>query len=324
MKIQFLSTSPLPASRRTANPGFTLVELLVVIAIIGVLVGLLLPAVQAAREAARRLQCSNNLKQIGLASHLYSDSFQHLVPAFIGDNSESSSLNSWPTWGAVLMPYLEQTSLLGLWDQKRLVGSQPLQAYQTQVATYLCPSRPPATLSINDFQVADGTRPGGALTDYAASFGTHAAFADSDGAVIPAIPVEIVVDSVGPLLNKYRHLVHFGSITDGTSNTVMFGEKSIRPNSLRGRNEDRSIHSQLRNTHRRMLGVSFRNGDIRPLLPPNNQSIPFANNSFGGPHPGVTLFVLVDGSVRNLNLETDLKVLTAYATRAGNEVTENH
>ncbi len=315
MKSKLKSSSP----RR----GFTLVELLVVIAIIGVLVGLLLPAVQAAREAARRMQCSNNLKQIGLASHLYADSHNHLVPAFIGDNSESGSLNSWPTWGAVLMPYLEQSNILNLWDQKRLVGYQPKEAYQTQVSTYLCPSRPGAVLSQGDFQITDGTRPGGALTDYSASFGTHAAFTDADGAVVPAIPVEIVVDAVGPLLNKYTNQISFGSISDGTSNTVMFGEKSIRPNSLRGKNEDRSIYSQLRNTHRRMLGVSFRNGDVRPLLPPNNQTIPFANSSFGGPHPGGTLFVLVDGSVRNLSFETDLQILTAYATRAGNEILGN-
>jgi prepilin-type N-terminal cleavage/methylation domain-containing protein len=82
--------------------GFTLVELLVVIAIIGILVALLLPAVQSAREAARRTQCSNNIRQIALASHNFHDTHLFLPPAFIGDNSDTP--NGWATWGALILP----------------------------------------------------------------------------------------------------------------------------------------------------------------------------------------------------------------------------
>jgi prepilin-type processing-associated H-X9-DG protein len=103
----------------------------------------------------------------------------------------------------------------------------------------------------------------------------------------------------------------------------MFGEKSIRPNSLRGKNEDRSVYSQTRNTHRRMLGISNVNGDQRPLLPPNNQDIPFANSSFGGPHTGITNFVFVDGSVRSIRNTASLQTLTALVTRAGGEIVSN-
>jgi prepilin-type N-terminal cleavage/methylation domain-containing protein len=121
-----------PATQR----GFTLVELLVVIAIIGVLVALLLPAVQAAREAARRMQCTNNLKQLGLASHNFHDTMNFLPPAFIGDNSEDATVG-WATWGAFVMPYLEAGNQYSLWNVSRLNTKQPVEAYATQIPSYM-------------------------------------------------------------------------------------------------------------------------------------------------------------------------------------------
>jgi len=291
--------------------AFTLVELLVVIAIIGILIGLLLPAVQAAREASRRLQCSNHLKQIALAGHNFESSFKFLPPAFIGDNSDTT--NSWATWPALIMPFVEAGNQYNLMDTHYRVSDWPAAAYQTQLPFYLCPSRPPAVLSVGDFAT-----PGGALTDYAASFGTAALYINSVGAMIPAIPESITRDSQNrPYLAKWKAQVTFASLSDGTSNTTFFGEKHIRPLSLRGRNEDRSAFSAVRNTHRRMMGryVSGSTIEERPLLPPNAQTPPLANSSFGSAHPGLCQFAIADGSVRAFPINTDIDVLTRLVTR---------
>jgi prepilin-type N-terminal cleavage/methylation domain-containing protein/prepilin-type processing-associated H-X9-DG protein len=296
---------------RVRRPGFTLIELLVVIAIIAILIGLLVPAVQQVRESANRAACANNLKQIGLATHNFHDTYHFLVPAWLGDNAYDP--DGWATWAVLLLPYVEEGTVYNLWDVRYLASTQPPAAYQQQLSVYHCPSRPDPVLSINDFVPA-----GGGLGDYGACFGTAADGSNSNGAIIPTAKMNesVTTDASGKPIIKtpWRGQLRLLSITDGTSTTLMFGEKHIRPNSLRGKNEDRSIFGSQNNSIRRMAGLAA-NGDQRPLRPPTDQNGAFANESFGGPHPGVCQFVFCDGNVRTVQIAVDLTTLTRLIVR---------
>ena len=127
------------------------------------------------------------------------------------------------------------------------------------------------------------------------------------------------------ILTSWTGQLKFSSITDGTSNTLMFGEKHVRPNSLRGKNEDRSVFGGQNNSVRRMAGINAANGDQRPLSPPNNQDGALANTTFGGPHSGVCQFVFCDGSVKAINNNVDDVTLGRLAERAdGLPITGNY
>lgn len=220
-------------SLKKGRQGFTLVELLVVIAIIGVMVGLLLPAVQSAREAARRMSCGNNLKQIGLALHNYVDTQKKLPDALFG--STGSLDDDGFTWMVSLLPYIEQQ---GLYDainpkgapgisedvaimQRYYPGATRIPLGETVVATYRCPSSAlpnivPATWAFPGSQavgspVVPNARPstGYATTDYKAGGGS--CYGDWG------------------LMHKTlenRGGVRFADITDGLSNTIAVGESS--------------------------------------------------------------------------------------------------
>ncbi|HJZ54010.1 MAG TPA: DUF1559 domain-containing protein [Gemmataceae bacterium] len=303
---------------RSPRRGFTLIELLVVMAIIAILIGLLLPAVQKVRSAATRSKCTNNLKQIGLAAHHYHDAIGSLPPQTVGINTAIvPSPDGFATWAVVLLPYIEQDNVYKSWNIQRPYSAQSATAVQPQVPTYICPSRPIPVPSVGDPQP-------GALSDYAAVAGST----DINGAIIDAVAAFGTDGSGKPVVTSSKPQINLNdSIKDGTSNTLMFGEKHIRPGSMRGKNEDRSVYAGNQNNYRRLAGYATNTFPVNPAANPTlrmlageDDTLAATNSWFGGPHTGVCQFAFCDGSVRTVRTSLDPLTLTYLAARADKQV----
>ncbi|MEM9354221.1 MAG: DUF1559 domain-containing protein [Planctomycetota bacterium] len=302
------------APRRLGGRGFTLVELLVVIAIIGVLIALLLPAIQAAREAARRTSCTNNLKQIGLATLNYHDARKELPPARnrigLGDIAipESALL--------FLLPYLEEANRYVRYDLDAEFGTLDSVndlVTHTLVPIYLCPSM------VYEWG-GDSPAPG----SYVASTGTERPWDIVDQAQVPfPLPPDFDYESLGPGAGLHNGaiasrpaIVRIRDITDGTSSTFAFGESDY----FGGRSESGPIWS----------GGYVPNfqaatwGPFNPKDPPSTflETGPITT-AFRSDHPNGAHFLFVDGATRFVADGVDEDLLDAYATRAGEEVFTN-
>jgi prepilin-type N-terminal cleavage/methylation domain-containing protein len=237
---------------RRRHHGFTLIELLVVIAIIAILIGLLLPAVQKIREAANRMKCTNNLKQIGLAIHNHESALGYFPSAgsqsgTLGNPEELPSVAGFETrgWAYQILPYLEQDSLHRVgqrisvywWD-----SSLNKSSVEIPVKMFQCPSRGSGRTSV--------TMPWGsvyAMNDYAGVMVEWLNASDWQRTDPPAPNVEQAFQGIiakggqtnpNPALTKKFGAVTFGSVTDGTSNTIAIMEKSVNAKYLKPDNWD--------------------------------------------------------------------------------------
>jgi prepilin-type N-terminal cleavage/methylation domain-containing protein len=279
--------------------AFTLIELLVVIAIIGILIGLLLPAVQNVREAASRTQCANNLKQIGLAFHSHHSQYKYFPTGGWDWTTPPTFVNGAPAvgaaqkagWGFQILPFIEQETVWrggsGTTDLERT-----LVAIGTPLNIFFCPTRrPPQTVTYSDPAYLGGVSAVHALCDYAASN------LDNTGVVRQYNPTRVT------------------DITDGTSNTLMVGEKRLNLTLLgqpqaddnegytSGWNED-----TMRLTSQRPQPDFF--GD--PAL--------HGGKLFGSSHQARFNVVLADGSVRSVSYSVSQPLFQAFGGIADGQV----
>jgi prepilin-type N-terminal cleavage/methylation domain-containing protein/prepilin-type processing-associated H-X9-DG protein len=310
------------------NPrrGFTLVELLVVIAIIGVLVALLLPAVQSAREAARRAKCQNNLRQLGLAVHLFEEGQRKLPSNRYGDYDDAAAFGgpfenstSW-SWLSAVLPYLEQSTVVNFGD----IPNRPLnqtQVIDTPLPVFHCPSDELARVKVffEQTRYLRGLKTG--LTNYKGVQGANFCWGDwangnstggdcepwwkGDGAIYPM---------------DWQSPKSWAAIKDGTSNTYLAGEDVWH--------ETRATCSSPCYG----LGYSWAHpveSSKTAALPPNAKrpdGTPYAaddwtgHNGFRSKHPGGVQFLYCDGSVHFVADSIPLGLYRAAATIDGGEV----
>lgn len=327
-------------STRTYRRGFTLIELLVVIAVIAVLIGLLMPAVQQARAAARRAQCLNNLKQIGLALHMFHDANNAFPPArlIVNDiqipDSEGviRGLDE-PTWLVRILPQIEQTNLHNLWDEYLPYTKQNPETRTHAASLFLCPDRHSGSTAVVPDLVVDitfpcgcsgGTQlsPGGPLADYAANHGDLSPGATGElsdfywggngtGVIISSRPK---TDSAGKILPGWIDRIQMRDVTDGLSNTVMVGELHIPRGELSRAPYNGPAYYGRHLTHFARIGG--------PGVPLAHSAIDTRASaySFGSPHTGVVQFAMADGSARAISTSISTQVLGRLTHRSDGEV----
>lgn len=284
--------------------AFTLVELLVVISVIGILMALLLPAVQAAREAARRNTCQNNLRQIGVAMHNYHSTYSRFPSGWIADGSGGGT--GWG-WAALLLPYIEQSSLNKRIDYHTHIDADINAGSRIKpIELYFCPSdgakQEGGTFVLeddpnNEDPYAHEHLPMTlASSNYVGVYGATHCLSDE---------INIIGTDFGGIF-CYDSRVGMVDIRDGSSNTILVGERSSR----KGFSTWVGVVHGAKFPVERVVASTFR--------PPNNKHEQFED--FGSWHPGGAQFVYCDGSVRMVNSEIRADTFQALGTRAGREI----
>jgi prepilin-type N-terminal cleavage/methylation domain-containing protein/prepilin-type processing-associated H-X9-DG protein len=300
--------------------GFTLVELLVVITIITILIALLLPAVQAAREAARSLQCKNSFKQVGIALQVYHDA-KGCFPPGMFDPRTVPNAPYWWSWSTYILPYIEQQALYDKIDfrhistntysyfsagNNRFVSAQFIPCYQ-------CPSDP----QINEWVIVSGSGQYGpnpdddsAYTNMCAVAGSVMCFTNASGTWAPYIFSDARINGIFGGNGSYR----IRDIKDGTSSTLAIGEFTGAGHGTRLGPiwaADNLMHSANGiNSFATVIGGTY----------PTAAQGEFYLSGFASYHPGGCHFTMADGSVQFLSQNIAASVLAALSTRAGGEV----
>jgi prepilin-type N-terminal cleavage/methylation domain-containing protein/prepilin-type processing-associated H-X9-DG protein len=286
---------------RAAAQAFSLVELLIVIAIIGILMALLIPAVQFARESARRTHCENNLHQLSLAFQLHHDSQQHLPTGgwgwgYVGEPDKGYGRQQPGGWPYNILEQIEQGN----------VRSNPIGMIERPIGTFHCPSlrrAVPYPITLQPVNVPPA--PMGAKIDYAACAG-----ADRDE-VGQGGPFERPVDLGGII--GVKSMVRFADVTDGLSNTLMLAEKFVHPldrDSGTCPADNENLYTGLNNDHSRSTKHA-------PQTLRGNQGYPV---TFGSYHAGAFNAAYCDGSVRQIAYGVERGVFLASGTRDRQEV----
>lgn len=336
-------------SKRTR--GFTLIELLVVIAIIAILVALLLPAVQQAREAARRTQCKNNLKQLGLALHNYHDThFSFPFAWMLGADFNASP------WGVQILPYLDQAPLWNRWDssippfnEAGAFGFAPatniqqnLEVIATPLTVYVCPSTSsevkhdydlnPAgfpityTAARSDYITTNGVRSGFASIAYGGNPGGQRTGA------LNSVGIDPSTGATGGSTTRMRDL------TDGTSNTILIGERVGGTRILdKGKQANATFSAALGSTNgggwgdilngEMWIAGALLDGTPSPFAPSGGPCAINCSNARGAGlysfHTGGVQVLLGDGAVRFLSQNIDAGTFAGLVTRAKGEIIGN-
>jgi prepilin-type N-terminal cleavage/methylation domain-containing protein len=331
------------------NPGFTLVELLVVIAIIGILVALLLPAIQAARESARRSACLNNLRQLGMACHLF-ESANKVFPTAGGAVDQFFNLADLPkaaygyesaSWMYQILPNIEQKSMYDMrkGDGGANAGFTITGLSEIQVSLFNCPSRSArfATIGINVYALNDYAGVMASWNDpnwkgfaWQTSVGPNAGEETYVWTGILAKGGQVNKTSTPPQVWKFGR-VGFKSIEDGASHTILLAEKSVQAQYYTIPNSNTWPFWEMYGYYTgadwpvmRMFGARTQGaaspnaevpirGDTDGRSPPVGQTQEFG---FGSAHPGIICSVFGDGATRSISQSADLIVLDQLGKRA--------
>jgi prepilin-type N-terminal cleavage/methylation domain-containing protein len=297
-----------------ARRGFTLIELLVVIAIIAILVALLLPAVQQAREAARRSNCQNNLRQLGLALHNYEETHKCLPSGWIGVDPTSGVQSpheggNGAGWGAMILPMIDQSALYNKFDPNLSIGDPANAAFaRTSLSVFVCPSdSPPRPV----WDIEEEGSPGTVLAtlaqaNYVGSFGTEEIHGCENAPGTAPVTAAGQCVSDGAFFHNSR--VRFNDFTDGMSSTFFIGER-------RTLSQDPFYSTWVGSvpegseSFARILGVF----DHTPNHLSGHEE-DFSSNHVGGAH-----FVLADGHVKFVSENIDQEVYLHVGTIKGGE-----